>query len=125
MSSNANSLAVAGLVLNLIPFTNPLAIGDYLTYRAGAGISNSSRNVGIAKVVMFVLVFLSILYAGTSASACAKQTADKQKDCVVGTTAKAGGAVGMVALSGIVTPILGLISLVFSIIAVSQINRSK
>ena len=125
MSSNANGFAIAGLVLNLIPYTNPLAIGDYLTYRAGTGISNSSRNIAIAKVAMFVLVFVSILYAGTSASACAKQTAEKQKDCMVGTTAKAGGAVGMLALSGIVTPILGLISIVFSIIAISQVNRSK
>lgn len=118
------NLSLAGLILNLIPFTNVLAVGDYLTYLSGSTVGDYSRNVGIAKVTIFVLIFVSMLSAGNSVAACASRTAKEQKDCAVGAASRTGGAFGILGLSSAAMPVLGIVSIVLSGIALNQtLNR--
>lgn len=101
-------LSVAGLVLNLLPLTNVLAVGDYLTYRSNPSAGEYSRNVGLAKAALFALLFLGMLSAGHPAASCAARSAREQKACAVGIRSRAG------ALSRVAMPILALLSVVLS-----------
>ena len=98
-----------------------LGIGDYLTYRAGTGVSNLSRDIGIAKGVVSALVFVAMLAAGATVGDCARRTASEQKKCATG--AASGG--GAVAVASLVMPVLFVLSVIFSIIAVSQATATK
>lgn len=114
---------VLGLLFNLFPATNVLAIGDYMNYRSNSAISEYSRNVGLVKMALFALIFMSMLAAGHSAADCASKAANEQKDCALGAAKKSGGAAGILALSSYAMPILGVTSIVLSAYALFEVKK--